>query len=391
MSDDADTWWRGYMESLRGCIDSVQRPAGGASASIDAQRYVIANLAQAYPLAMHRDPAHPQFLSQISNVYPFAAANPDTAYLFASLGEGGTYRLSGKRKTVHHVDLQFGRDMAGFAERPGPGLASHDLDDFTIGDDGGFSIVFGPRRPAGHTGDFRSLDAAANYLMVRQVSLDWCGEEDALLAIERLDAPPAKPADSEALKRRKLEHLARMVERGVAIFTGMAARLRDDGVVNSLRPGPYARIGGVANQAYFEGMYELREDEALIIQAPLPARARYWGIQLADEMFWTLDYVNRQSSLNEANSRVDSDGVVRAVLCARDPGVENWLDTSGYPRGIVMWRWSQCSDYPEPAVGKVPLRELREHLPADTPEFSARQRAERMRRRRVGAQMRRRW
>lgn len=391
MNSDSKTWWDDYIASVRDCIDSVKYPPEGGRASLAAQNYVIANFAQAYPMIMHLDPGHPQFLSQLNNVFPFAATNPDTTYLFASLGEAGTYRLSGKRKSVHYVDLQFGRDMAGFTENPGPGLQTFDLDEFSIADDGSFCVVFGPTKPPGYAGDFRLLDASANYLMIRQVSVDWYTEEDALLAVERLDTPMTKPVDTEQRKREKLEHLAAVVKRSLAIFTGMIKHMHDHGVINALQPGPYASIGGVEDQAYFEGLYDLKDDEALIVEAPKPERARYWGIQLADEMFWTIDYFNRQSSLNDANAHVDSDGVIRAVLCASDPGVQNWLDISGYPRGIVMWRWTQCSSYPKPTVRKVYLQELYQYLPGDTPQFLSGQRAEQMHRRRVGAQTRRRW
>lgn len=384
-----DTWWDAYIASIRDCVQRAMYPDSGGEHSIDAMRYVIANLAQAYPLIMHGDPNHPQFISLLSNVYPFAAANPDTTYLFATLGEGGTYRITGKRNTVHWVDLQFGSDMAGFTETPGPGIASHNLDDFTIDDDGRFSIMCGPRQPSGHSGDFVHLDSA-NYLMVRQISIDWCAEEDALIAVERLDAPSTKASMSEALKRQKLEHLVASVERTIGLFTGMAKHMADKGIVNRLQLGPYANIGGASDQAYFEGLYEAGEDEALIIEAPLPDRAHYWGIQLADEHFWTLDYVHRQSSLNAANAHIDEDGVVRAVLAADDPGIQNWLDIEGFAKGIVMWRWQDCSDYPEPKIKKVPVSELRGHLPASTPSFSVDERAEQMRDRRIGAQLRRR-
>ena len=38
---------------------------------------------------------------------------------------------------------------------------------------------------------------------------------------------------------------------------------------------------------------------------------------------------NRQSSLNGHQAVLDPDGVFRAVISARDPGVPNWLDTGG--------------------------------------------------------------
>jgi hypothetical protein len=392
MSAGGDNWWDDYVEAIRQCVDSVQLPVDGSSRTyVDAQRYVIANFAQAYPLIMQRHPEHPDLLSQLSNVYPFAAANPDTTYLFASIGEGGLYRLSGDRKSVHYVDLQFGRDMAGFTEKPGPGTDSFDLDEFNIDDDGAFSILFGKSRPEGYAGDFREIHPDANYLMIRQVSYDWYREEDVRFAIERLDTPPVKPRDSDETKQAKLLHLSEYVNRCLTMFTGMVRHMLENSVVNGLQLGPYASIGGVTSQAYYEGIYDLSEDEALVLEAPMPDKARYWGIQLADEVFFSIDYMHRQSSLNGATAHVDSDGVIRVVLSASDPGIQNWLDITDYPRGIIMWRWTQCSDYPVPTVKKVRFDDLQKHLAADTPAFSAEDRREQMRRRLVGAQMRRRW
>ena len=48
--------------------------------------------------------------------------------------------------------------------------------------------------------------------------------------------------------------------------------------------------------------------------------------------YWweTIDYANHQSSLNGFQAVLDDDGVFRAVVSARDPGVANWLDTAGH-------------------------------------------------------------
>jgi len=66
------------------------------------------------------------------------------------------------------------------------------------------------------------------------------------------------------------------------------------------------------------------------------------------------------------------DGKLRIVVSARDPGVRNWLDTAGYPRGVVQGRWTGCDSQPIPKVTKVALIDLRKSLPADvarvTPE-----------------------
>jgi hypothetical protein len=71
--------------------------------------------------------------------------------------------------------------------------------------------------------------------------------------------------------------------------------------------------------------------------------------------------------------------------------VHNWLDTGGFTEGTIFGRWLQCSSAPVPALTKVKLAEVREHLPADTPVVSPEERLELLRRRRIGAQLRRRW
>ncbi len=81
----------------------------------------------------------------------------------------------------------------------------------------------------------------------------------------------------------------------------------------------------------------------------------------------------------------------RFVVSKQDPGVPNWLDKADYPWGIIQMRFNQGSDYPDPTIKKVKVTDVRDHLPADTPRVTPAQRAESLRRRREGAQLRRIW
>jgi hypothetical protein len=67
------------------------------------------------------------------------------------------------------------------------------------------------------------------------------------------------------------------------------------------------------------------------------------------------------------------------------------LDTGGYLQGMLIGRWYAADSAPIPTLKPVPLAKLREHLPADTPFITADERAEVLRARRVGGQLRRRW
>ena len=84
---------------------------------------------------------------------------------------------------------------------------------------------------------------------------------------------------------------------------------------------------------------------------------------------------------------MDADGRLRFVVSARDPGVPNWLDTTGQARGVLFSRWQDCSaaltDEHTPELQVVDLANLRDALPGDTPpvdrEARARDAAERAR------------
>ena len=50
-----------------------------------------------------------------------------------------------------------------------------------------------------------------------------------------------------------------------------------------------------------------------------------------------------------------------------------------------------CSSQPLPTLKKIPVADIRKHLPTDTPIVTTDERARLLRDRRTGAQMRRRW
>jgi hypothetical protein len=83
---------------------------------------------------------------------------------------------------------------------------------------------------------------------------------------------------------------------------------------------------------------------------------------------------------------IDVDGKVRIVLSALDPGVPNWVDTSGSLRGLAQWRWYASDRFPVPTTTLTSVVEVRKHLPAETPVISPDMRSEQLtqRRRQIG-------
>ena len=191
---------------------------------------------------------------------------------------------------------------------------------------------------------------------------------------------------------RRIADLPRWIEGMIGFDMHLVRFYREHHGVNTfLRSTKIDSIGGLPTQAYYDGIHEITDDEVLIIETPLPESCRYWQALVADDRFATVDWVNRQSSLNDAQAHIDSDGRFRAVISSRDPGVPNWLDKADVPWGMIQMRWNRATDYPDPTMIKVPFAELRQHLPADTPVVTPEQRDALLRRRREGAQLRRIW
>jgi hypothetical protein len=169
------------------------------------------------------------------------------------------------------------------------------------------------------------------------------------------------------------------------------ARQRQAGLVNRFEADDWAGRGGVAGQYYYQGLFRLEPGTVLILETGLPRECLYWNVQLSDPLWNTIDWINRQGSLNGGQARLDEDGRFRAVISLTDPGVPNWLDPGGYRDGAVMMRWTRASDGPVPSLRAVAERELRQHLPQSTPVVTPGMRDVALRERRRSAQLRRRW
>jgi hypothetical protein len=146
--------------------------------------------------------------------------------------------------------------------------------------------------------------------------------------------------------------------------------------VNTLSPlyDP-GSVGGVHGRWMSHGSYDLAQDEALVVRL-WPAPGNYVGIQLTDLWFSSLEYANRQTSLSGDQTVVSDDGTSWFVVAGTDPGVPNWLDTMGTRRGCVLIRYDGTqgvlpSGDHRPTAQVVPLRLLREVLPAATPTVTA--------------------
>jgi len=389
--------WADQMKALDGVSDTLiakWRPDGATEAETqDMNKLALSILACGYLCRVYTDARRPVFMPLWNYAFNQGGPDPDYVYLTTEIDPDGVYRISGYRGTSRFVEItQQAFDMMSPAHMDGgtPLNVTHDLDDLTIGDDGYFSVVLSPERPSDHRGDWWPLNPKASRLLMRKCACDWNREIDASVAIDRIDGGGEDMTPEEIARR--FSDLNAWIDGMISFDMQLVRYYREHHGINVLlRSTKIDEMGGLPQQAYYDGIHEIDDDEALIVETALPQQCRYWQILVADDRFSTVDWVNRQSSLNDAQARIDSDGKFRAVISRRDPGVPNWLDKADFPWGVIQMRFNRATDFPDATVTKVPVADVRTHLPADTPVVTQAERTEQLRLRREGAQLRRIW
>jgi hypothetical protein len=391
MSDDTANW-RDYLAILAQAgetIDLLKDPADG-QARQEAYRLLFASLASGY-FSGFATPDAPDFVPLVNSVLNGIGTNPDFIYGYARIDGAGAYRISGARGSGIFLLFDFAAGGLGVMDHLGPSTGVLDADTLTIGADGAFDVVLSAERPAGHAGDWFRLDLRTTTIGIRQAAYDWGQANEARLAIERLDRPIGTARLGAAEIAARLNRLAAYPRRFSAFALSHYKGLRERNVINRLEHDDWAGRGGLAGQHYFQGIFDLAPGQALLLETALPARARYWNVQLNDSLWNSIDWLNHGSSLNGGQAVLDPDGRFRAVIAAEDPGVPNWLDPAGHMTGSMMLRWTEASDTPAPTLTLLPLNEIRSALPPGTPEITPETRQQILRDRRRGAQLRRRW
>jgi hypothetical protein len=396
--------WSDQLRALEGVVDNllaIWRPDGATEAEVqDMNKLALSILACGYLCHVYTDARRPVFMPLWNFACNQGGPNPDYVYLNAQIDDDGIYEISGYRGTSRFVEItqqqQHMMGMGTFTQPAGDapprkGPTTRDLDELTIGDDASFSVILSAERPEGYTGDWWPIDRGAKRLLMRKCACDWKHEVDARVAINRLDDSGEDMSPAEIARR--FSEMPQWIEGMIHFDMHLVRYYREHHGMNVLLRSQWIQQGGglATKQAYYDGIHEIADDEALIVEFPVPTECHYWQILVADDRFATVDWVNRQSSLNDAQARIDSDGWFRAVVSKQDPGVHNWLDKADFPWGILQARFYRANDYPECTVTKVPVVEVRKHLPPNTPVMTPAERQQQLSERREGAQFRRIW
>jgi hypothetical protein len=393
MGGTAAEQWRSFGTSLGDAGAAVHERADGVRTAAEQEQVTQALLwwsIGALASIPGRNTDFPEFVPILNPAMRPICGNADTTYMQAVIRGDGAYRITGRRGTVRIVHLQV---IAGFmgSREPLRVLADINLDQCKVDERGWIDIVLSAERPKDHEGDWFPLDPTLpdTFVVARQICYDWLTEIEATLAIERID----RPVVSQAHTVGSLESLPLVADyvrkepiRFMEVQEKHLALLEPNAVMDVSKELP----GAMGGQTYMHGLIQIAPDEALILEFDPPVDSPYWGVQLLDYFYNTLDVRRMPASLNGHQGATDPDGKVRIVVAASDPGVRNWLD-KGHDERVQLRMRFYAAERPAITTRVVPLDRLPEHLPADTTMVTPAERAQSLRDRVIGLQLRRRW
>jgi hypothetical protein len=406
--------WTDMIDALtraRDAVDSVDlhAPPVTEQGLAEGYRYLLGFVFSGIERAFFEDPDFPYFRRAIQPLDKATIDNADALYLSASIDGTKSYLVHGRpggpkapQYIIFEAHSEYAGDTGSLAElAPGGRVITGMLDvsNLAVDDDGSFEILLAPRRPAGHTGNFIATatadgTATARFLIVRILFHDWEHEASPDLSIVRIGMEGAAPASIDpAAVAKNIRRVGTLVENQMTFWNEFYDLVLEahgdkngDGFTlmprNGLNEPALANLatgGGQSTNVFSGGVFDIRADEALLVEVVVPVKPAYMGFHLSN--FWgeSLDYANHTSSLNGFQSEPDADGTLRYVVAGTDPGVPNWLDTADHLSGFLTLRWTYSMpppDLPKTTVTKLPLASVRDHLPAATRTVSTEERRE---------------
>ena len=246
--------------------------------------------------------------------------------------------------------------------------------------DGSFVLyIGGPKREP----NWLPTTPGSRKLFLRQ-GFDRWEEESAQFRIERIDMEGPRPVPTHETIVESVHWAGDFSDGRHAGLAGPRAARSDRSSArrnstSSRRAGspPRAEERDQRRGRFIATMHwRVAHDEALILEFE-----NYDGFWMFTNMgtFWnSMDFLYRPVSYTPSRAAVDSDNRVRLVMTHADPGYHNWLDTQGFEEGYLTYRNVQSRVFPPIETKLVKLRDLAEHLPADSRRISAEERSRQM-------------
>ena len=303
---------------------------------LDGYRLTFSMLRVAVDTYVWGDKDNPRFVDVTGPYLRWGGDNSDAFYQVAPVSPARSYRIRGNRGDSVYLSLTVyaGPDDGHYSNRIERTLNNRSME---FDADGNFEFML--------TG----LDDDAVVALTRDYLDNPETDRRATWSIEALDRPARRREDRADLARRM--RAARTFINELCSF--VPNRISPPNEIQDPYPVPQHAYGwSAADAAYAMGSYELRPDQALIIEGTSP-ECVFWNLCLWNPFLHTYDYTYERVTINGAHVHYESDGSWRIVISDRDPGHPNWVSTAGRTSGLIWLRWFLPEETPRRPLCRV--------------------------------------
>ena len=308
----------------------------------EARRVLLHTLMHALQSWLEADPVRPFFTAFINQHKKLLGDNPDARYFSAVVSDKHRYRirgnLAGATYTSFTVELGSGTDGDGI------GSALNDTQ-FEVDENGDYEIIASPEKVKGN---WLRLPPGASSITTRhyyerEKSINNDRMHHIPLDIENLNGVDPRPAPSDASIAAGIRRVTEFLKGTVIPMEAEIDLPWVSRVPNTFNPpvrddSNQAQTYAAKDNVYAMAPFVLGPKQALLIRGRFP-KCRFSNVVLFNRFLQTLNYEERQVTLNRAQTKQDEDGNFEMVVAHRNPGHANWLDTEGRPYGIMFWRF----------------------------------------------------
>lgn len=277
----------------------------------------------------------------------YGIENPDNVYRHVAINGQGRYLIRGRmpeRPPAQQTFILY-RGLPGIGQmtQEGSPIVAV-LDSVQVDEDGYFTVSIDPDPAGGRANHIQTTPDSA-LLIIRDSLSDWQKETPISLEVSRVD----ESGSASSTTKSGVEWTLELLGPASRFWLEWQHKVIFTRPVNEV-PFPEVREGGWGLAT--GGQFDLDDDQALVVTLD-PYGARYVGFQLTDVWGVALDYVKRTGSLSNFQVRRNGDGTITYAISATDPGIYNWLDTSGLSQGSFVIRWQDLKRIPDSIEGAV--------------------------------------
>ena len=353
--------WEEFCDTLKAAGASLTFPGTPKDAFNQAEGYrYLTRLTRAGLMAFleHADPTAPVLHRVVNENVKIGADNPDNYYQTACISGEYEYRIRGKRNTVKY--LSFGTQIGHYGQGGGmPPSGFIDSADIELDDDDCFTLILSCKK---QLKNWLPMVPESGNLVVRQTFLDRETETPAELTIECISGGNEPSPLTPKRVDEGLKSASTLVAGASLLFAKWARDFqKHSNELPQFDPDVSNAAGGDPNIIYYHSHWALAPDEVLVIEA-MPPACEHWNFQLNNYWMESLDYANFRIHTNKHLATYEEDGSIRIIVAHRDPGLPNWINTTGHESGTMCFRWIRAEEHPQPRTRVMKISDLKQFV-----------------------------